>query len=254
MNLPLRFVWGVVSQDNGNYLEPESFGTIQFDKTFNMSHPESQSWLLSFCRDLKKQPFYLADFGIILPNCFIEPFNKWMEKPCEDDMEGVNHSPCCKSESFPYKSWVFDKCIVDSIGDLYATPSTLFIRGAAGPKFSKDQNPTIKAIVIEFSSNYTYSFSYEYMSNVIRKVEDWFDKIIKTAPPTMRGGWFVSELDFFDLQQTLSRGTFVAILMSMSLAFLVLFLATLNILTSIFAIVNISCSILVTMAALVILG
>lgn len=40
--LPLRFVWGVLPVDNGDYLEPNSKGTLQFDSSFDISSPESQ--------------------------------------------------------------------------------------------------------------------------------------------------------------------------------------------------------------------
>lgn len=40
--LPLRFVWGVLPVDNGNYFEPTSKGTLEFDSTFDMASPESQ--------------------------------------------------------------------------------------------------------------------------------------------------------------------------------------------------------------------
>lgn len=70
----------------------------------------------------------------------------------------------------------------------------------------------------------------------------------------MKNGWFISELEFYDLQRELSECTLVAIAMSMGLALTVLLLSTLNIVTSLYAILTISCSIFVTMAVLVLLG
>ncbi|KRT82474.1 Hedgehog receptor [Oryctes borbonicus] len=252
LKLPLRFVWGVTPQDNGNYLEPDALGTLKIDESFNMSAPESQSWLLKFCRNLKKQPFYQPEMGVLLPNCFIESFIDWMERRCKDEFEDIDRSPCCETSVFPYTSWIFNTCILEAIGDLYDT--IYFIPGAAGPKFSKDQVPTIKAVVVEYDSNYPFSLSYNYMYDFINQVETWFDEQLKTAPETMRGGWFVSSFEFYDLQRILSQGTIMAIGVSMLLAFIVLFLATLNIVTSLYAILNITCSIFVTMAILVLLG
>lgn len=40
--LPLRFVWGIHPVDNGNYFEPNSKGTLEFDTSFDMAAPESQ--------------------------------------------------------------------------------------------------------------------------------------------------------------------------------------------------------------------
>lgn len=42
---------------------------------------DSQAWLLGFCKELKKQPFYQANLGPpMLPNCFIENFIQTMER------------------------------------------------------------------------------------------------------------------------------------------------------------------------------
>ena len=81
--LPLRFVWGVLAEDNGNYLDPTAKGSLVVDPTFNMAAPESQQWLMRFCKDLRQQPFYQTTLGLLLHNCFIETFHSWMERRCE---------------------------------------------------------------------------------------------------------------------------------------------------------------------------
>lgn len=250
----LRFVWGIVPEDNGNYLDPLSRGTLKMDPTFDMSHPKSQTWLLQFCRRLRQQPFYQGTLGPLLPNCFIESFMSWMKRRCFDTYDDVDRMPCCEVDSFPYNSSIFNTCIVEAIADLYETPAEYFIPGVAGPKFSKDQSPTIKVIVIEYFSNYTYSMSYNHVHEFYTRVENWMKEELKTAPDTMKNGWFVSDLDFYDLQRELSEGTVMAIAMSMGLALVVLLVSTLNILTSLYAIITITFSILVTMAVLVLLG
>lgn len=79
--LPLRFVWGVQSVDQGDYLNPASRGSLELDHKFNVSLPESQEFLLNFCRDIRKQPFYQSSsFGGIMPNCFIEKFYEFMRR------------------------------------------------------------------------------------------------------------------------------------------------------------------------------
>lgn len=263
LKLPLRFVWGVLPIDNGNHLDPQSRGHLQFDPTFDVSGPESQVWLRQFCRRLRQQSFYQPTLGPLLPNCFIESFIASMQRRrCFDSIDNSDRTPCCESVEFPYNRSVFDRCIVDSIGDLYETPSEYFIPGVAGPKFSKtindhdgdDEYPTIKVIVVEYDSNYTYSMSYNYMREFFMKVENWMQEELKTAPAPMRNGWFISELEFYDLQRELSECTVNSIGMSMVLALIVLFLSTFNIITSLFAILTITCSIFVTMAVLVLLG
>lgn len=77
---------------------------------------------------------------------------------------------------------------------------------------------------------------------------------LETAPSGMRQGWFVSELRFYDLQHTIAGDTMSALLISMTMSLIVLFLVTLDVLVSFFAVLSVTCTIFVTMAVLVLLG
>ena len=77
---------------------------------------------------------------------------------------------------------------------------------------------------------------------------------LKSAPAGMKGGWFVSRFEFYELQRTLYEGTLWAIGVSMGLALVVLIFVTLNLLVSLYAIVAIIAAIVVTIASLVLLG
>lgn len=252
--LPLRFVWGVLPFDNGDYMNPYSKGSLVIDDTFDIADPQSQAWLLKFCRQLRTQPFYLSTLGPLLPNCFIETFFSWMQRRCIDVIDHIDRTPCCEIERFPYKRDIFETCIVQAMSGLYETPSEYFMPGVAGPKFSRDQFPMIQAVVVEYDSNYTYSMSYTYMEQFYRQVESWMQEQLKHAPPGMRNGWFISELEFYDLQRVLSESTSQAIAVAMAISFVTLLFVTLNILISVYAIITITCSIFSTMAILVLLG
>lgn len=80
--MPLTFVWGVLPVDDGNYLDPLSKGNLYYDDLFNASSPEAQQWLLNFCDTIKLTTFYYAQksFAIKTPNCFIENFEKFMNR------------------------------------------------------------------------------------------------------------------------------------------------------------------------------
>lgn len=77
---------------------------------------------------------------------------------------------------------------------------------------------------------------------------------LTNAPPGMKGGWFVSRLEFYELQRTLYEGTIWAMIVSMILALIVLAFVTLNFLVSLYAIIAIGAAIVVIVAALVLLG
>jgi protein dispatched 1 len=269
--LPLRFVWGILPVDQGNYFDPFSRGHLYLDNTFNVSSIETQIWLLNFCKDLKNQTFYSTTMSPLLPNCFIENFITWMGRRCMDNMANIDRTPCCEVSSFPFEPAIFDQCILESISSLYETPREFFIPGVAGPKFSRNFNQqsvvassdngtttillaTVKAIVIEYDSNQAYTMSYASMSDFFLSVESWFTNQLATAPDNMKMGWFVSDLDFYDLQRTLSTGTLMAIILAMCVALLVLLLVTLNILVSLYAIITVTFTITTTIAVLILLG
>uniref|UniRef100_A0A182PPZ7 SSD domain-containing protein n=1 Tax=Anopheles epiroticus TaxID=199890 RepID=A0A182PPZ7_9DIPT len=263
--IPLRFVWGVLPVDRGNFLDPEQRGKLYFDESFNMSAPESQQWLLQFCERIKNQSFYQMSQGVLLPNCFIANFVEWMRRRCNDSMGEIDRTPCCEISPFPFTPDIFDQCLPESISSLYETPRQFFIPGVAGPKFARSSfqhqsvaasvnDKIVKAVVIEFESTQIFTMSYHDIETFVRTVESWFAEQLRDAPPTMANAWFTSELEFFDLQDTLSTGTMVAIAMAMAVALLVLMLVTLNVLISLYAIVTVTLTILTTVAVLVLLG
>ncbi|XP_041788243.1 protein dispatched [Anopheles merus] len=268
--IPLRFVWGVQPVDRGDLLDPEQRGALYFDESFNMSAPESQQWLLQFCRRIKNQTFYSESKGLLVPNCFIENFIEWMRRRCNDTMGEIDRTPCCEVSPFPFTPDIFDQCLPESILSLYETPRQFFVPGVAGPKFArssflvageplerispKPNDTVVKAVVIEFESTQIFTMSYTEIDAFVRTVERWLAEQLRDAPPTMANAWFTSELEFFDLQDTLSTGTMVAIAMAMAVALLVLMLVTLNVLISLYAIVTVTLTILTTVAVLVLLG
>lgn len=70
----------------------------------------------------------------------------------------------------------------------------------------------------------------------------------------MRNGWFISDLQFYNLQLTLAEDTVLSIAVSMLVAFVVLLGVTLNIILSFLAIITVTLIITVTVAILVLLG
>ncbi|XP_034824885.1 protein dispatched [Maniola hyperantus] len=250
--MPLRWIWGVKAIDNGNHMDPFSKGELVFDKNFSVSNPKSQSWLLEFCSKIKSQPFYQQTLGPLLPNCFIESFKMYMSRRCIDSIDKINRTPCCESSRFPYTTEVFDFCIIKAMESLYQTPREIFMPGVAGPKFLRSAYPpAVSAIVIEFESVIPYSMSYRAMDDFFVQVENWTKKELKDAPPGLKCGWFLSDLQFYDLQGTLASGTVLALLLSAGLGFMVLIPSTYNFTVSVCSLLAIIFSSTVTIAVLV---
>ncbi|XP_011211443.2 protein dispatched [Bactrocera dorsalis] len=276
--LPMRFVWGIQPVDDGDYTDPFSHGNLYYDNNFNISTKAAQVWLLDFCKKIRKQPFYEITFGLLLPNCFIENFISLMDRMCIDGMDNTDRTPCCDVSKFPFEPHVFDICLPQSMSSLYATPREYYTPGVAGPRFLADRQsnpllqtpneisvsntsqhitlapPQVKALVLEFESNVAYTTAYTDVKKFVQSVELWLANELREAPPEMQGGWFTSELKFFDTQSTLSHDTLVAISVAMSASLLVLLLVTLNVLVSLYAVITVLLTIFTTVSILILLG
>uniref|UniRef100_A0A803W9L8 Protein dispatched homolog 1 n=1 Tax=Ficedula albicollis TaxID=59894 RepID=A0A803W9L8_FICAL len=182
-------------------------------------------------------------------SCFIETFKQWMEN---QDCDEPSLYPCCSHWSFPYKQEVFELCIKRAIMELERSTGYHLDSKTPGPRF--DLNDTIRAVVLEFQSTYLFTLAYEKMHQFYKEVDSWISSELSSAPEGLSNGWFVSNLEFYDLQDSLSDGTLIAMGLSVAVAFSVMLLTTWNIIISLYAIVSIAGTIFVTVGSLVLLG
>lgn len=202
----------------------------------------------------------------------------------QDCVEGSVY-PCCSQSTFPYKPEVFELCIKRAIMELDRSTNYHLDSKTPGPRF--DINDTIRAIVLEFQSTYLFTLAYEKMYQFYREVgptechtllnglqfsqgssvwflllmavilfqvDAWITEELCNAPAGLSQGWFISNLDFYDLQDSLSDGTLVAMALSVAVAFSVMLLTTWNVIISLYAILSIAGTIFVTVGSLVLLG
>ncbi|XP_041720847.1 protein dispatched homolog 1 [Coregonus clupeaformis] len=249
LHMPITIIWGVTPVDNGDPLNPKNKGKLMLDKTFNIASPASQLWILNFCQKLRNQSFVFQSEEQDFTSCFIETFKQWMENR---DCEEASVYPCCSQSTFPYKQDVFELCIKRAIMELDRSTSFHLDSKTPGPRF--DINDTIRAIVLEFKSTYLFTLAYEKMHQFYHEVDTWIQEELKNAPDGLSYGWFVSNLEFYDLQDSLSDGTLIAMALSVVVAFVVMLLTTWNIIISLYAILSIAGTIFVTVGSLVLLG
>ncbi|NXU48505.1 DISP1 protein, partial [Turnix velox] len=249
LHMPITVIWGVTPEDNGDPLNPKSKGKLQLDSTFNIASPASQLWILRFCQKLRNQTFYHQTEEQDFTSCFIETFKQWMEN---QDCDEPSLYPCCSHWSFPYKQEVFELCIKRAIMELERSTGYHLDSKTPGPRF--DLNDTIRAVVLEFQSTYLFTLAYEKMHQFYKEVDTWISSELSSAPEGLSNGWFVSNLEFYDLQDSLSDGTLIAMGLSVAVAFSVMLLTTWNIIISLYAILSIAGTIFVTVGSLVLLG
>ncbi|XP_010215582.1 PREDICTED: protein dispatched homolog 1 [Tinamus guttatus] len=249
LHMPITVIWGVIPEDNGDPLNPKSKGKLQLDNSFNIASPASQVWILRFCQKLRNQTFFYQTDEQDFTSCFIETFKQWMEN---QDCDEPSLYPCCSHWSFPYKQEVFELCIKRAIMELERSTGYHLDSKTPGPRF--DLNDTIRAVVLEFQSTYLFTLAYEKMHQFYTEVDSWISHELSSAPEGLSNGWFVSNLEFYDLQDSLSDGTLIAMGLSVAVAFSVMLLTTWNIIISLYAIVSIAGTIFVTVGSLVLLG
>ncbi|RUS87455.1 hypothetical protein EGW08_004771 [Elysia chlorotica] len=243
---PITVVWGVLASDTGDPLDPKSKGHLTFDPDFDMTTPDAQKWLLKFCRRLRETDFYHHVPGIRLTECFMENFvSGWMARPCREE-----NDECCNQTKFPYPTAVLTRCLADYIVVLKKSP-VYYNPRSPGPRF---YNGRITAFFVSFLSNHTFSFSYSDAEKFYKKVNGWVENEMQQAPDEIKRGWFVSDLDFYDLQSSLALGTPLALGVSLSVVAIVAFFTTLNVLVSVYALLAVGGAISTTLAALVLMG
>ncbi|XP_051500230.1 protein dispatched homolog 1-like [Myxocyprinus asiaticus] len=249
LHMPITIIWGVTPVDNGDPLNPKNKGKLTLDTTFNISNPASQMWILNFCQKLRNQSFVFQSEEQDFTSCFMETFKQWMEN---QDCDEAPVYPCCSQSTFPYKQDVFELCIKRAIMELDRSTIYHLDSKTPGPRF--DINDTIRAIVLEFQSTYHFTLAYEKMHQFYKEVDAWIEEELRDAPDGLSYGWFVSNLEFYDLQDSLSDGTLIAMALSVVVAFSVMLLTTWNIIISLYAIISIAGTIFVTVGSLVLLG
>ncbi|XP_071961976.1 protein dispatched homolog 1-like [Antedon mediterranea] len=255
-SIPVNIIFGVRAVDNGNHWDPDDAGHLVLDDSFDISSPDSQQWMYGFCQRLREQTFYKPTLGYHPESCFMEGFRDWMtENPCLTP-SGIDVSPCCNHTKFPYSRPVFEYCLKELVLYLYDDLLIYFDGTVGGPKFHKDDD-RISVVLVTFEAEFEYSVVYGKVNDFWNGINDWLDKELETAPKGLKNGWAIADeslLTFYDLQHHLAVGTPNSLMLSVSIATIVLLLTTRNLLITLYAMLSISGAIFLTIGILVFLG
>lgn len=248
----VTLIWGVRPTDNGNHLNPRSNGSLVLDPDFNMSRPEAQLWLRDLCGRVQNQSFYFAplreDGDAIVDNvCLVEQLIHWLSiRRCSESDDALRY--CCNDIHFPYPPDVFETCLSVMLAERYVEGH---LAPSGGLYFQPDGR--IAALVLTFQTTFRNSVNFSRTSVFYEETTAWFNREISGAPPGLEGGWFVSQLSLYDLQQSLSSETLAVAGFSVALTFALLLLTTWNIPLSTYGTVAVGGSVFVTMGLLVLL-
>ncbi|XP_053129391.1 protein dispatched homolog 2 [Hemicordylus capensis] len=247
LHMPVTLVWGILPVDNGDHFNPRSNGTLVMDAAFTAENPEAQRWLLGFCQKVKNQTFYYSDLEQKSTVCFMEAFHRWMDsRQCSKRDHSFNL--CCNHFSFPYGSEVFLHCIKMMIMEQNRERAET---RDLGLRF--DEKGNLVALVLQFQTVYHYSLNYSKAKHFYDEISLWIREEMSAAPMGLQNGWFTSKLELYNLQHSVDTETMVVLGLAISISFVVLLLTTWNVFLSMFSIMAITGTVLVTVGLLVLL-
>ena len=242
-SFPINFIWGVEAIDTGNQFDPLDSGSLKWDDNFDITTKNGQQWIANFIPRLKNQSFLAKHQKLSL----VEDFFTYMKTNCTKD-----NKMCCKNSQFPYNSTVFSECM-KQIQCLRIKEAQLTSQGITADAPLLDADGRLRAMTMKFDSNVAFTSSFDPADRFWTEVENWSFDEFNTAPSSTKG-WFISDLQFYDLQKSLSKGTLLSMSISLGIAFGVMLLITANIYISVFAILTITCALGVTVGTLVLIG
>ncbi|KAG7259449.1 hypothetical protein CRUP_000661 [Coryphaenoides rupestris] len=235
-HMPITIVWGRDPRGQRRPSRPKNKGRLVLDGAFDIASPASQPLGCStFCQKLRNQSFVFQSEEQDFTSCFMGTFQQvgptlgyvgcwdhwgvgcwdpWVMENRDCEETSVVY-PCCSQSSFPYRREIFELCI--------------------------------KRAIMELDRNTVYHLDSKTPGAPLRHQ--------RHHPRHRLGhGWFISNLEFYDLQDSLSGGTLVAMALSVGVAFSVMLLTTWNVIISLYAILSIAGTIFVTVGSLVLLG
>lgn len=95
----VRVIFGLVPGDTGNINDPTSKSKVILDENFDLTEPEVQMWMLSFCEDIKQQNFTTGR-----ADCTIKEFEDWLKRQYNPSTQSYGTSLPLPSAEF--QSWL----------------------------------------------------------------------------------------------------------------------------------------------------
>lgn len=251
---PIRVVFGVKPNDNGNYLDPHDRGTLVFDQNFDIADKNTQIWLTRFCHKLAHQHFISPRFGQDMSNCFMETFRVWIkERSCLDPIYPQrSRQPCCEASEFPFDRHTFNICMLEFV-NIMRQSTGVYANTNAGLRFMKNST-RVAALIIEYPSTF-YTNSYAKLESFFHDIDEWIGwHVNNTAPQGLKSGWFVSSnLELLALRTELEASTTTSVWLEVIFATLALMLSTRDMCLTLAGALTISTIIVVTLASLILL-
>ena len=265
--LRLVAAWGLEGKDTGNYLDPNSTSKFELDNSFDMSHPDAQKWLLKFCKGIKDISFVSKE-DTNHQDCILDLFNNFTMQSCDKlqsdlkakkpnlKLSDLGIMDCCGHSTYPIPGDKFHKCFYNFYAIYFDLLYKYNSQSVLGNVLWNLRSHQVVAFTYEFLSTQQDTANYAVMAPFYEKTQKYMKDQLKSAPDGLINGWLSPEmyLKLYDLQRALAFGTYAAIGVSMAASFIVMFVTSLNIIITCYAIFTIFLTISVCAGILVLLG
>lgn len=267
-----------------------SLSSLEFDtENFDFYDEKSQLWLLNFCKSLKKEPGLIQqttardtdanepdqdenneaedDFdNLNLDNlCLIDLFKIVFSRKCTNDANDFVNHLCC-DQTFPFDSNLLQQCLRNvTFLERYLLPYQTLLNERL---YFNRTNGLIISVEFQLTSVHKWTPNYRNMSAIYEHVERFFQKQqnfkfvdlnadikpLNSGKSLPKYGFFQSEFEFFDFQRTILNGTIHSFLISLLLLLILIFMATCNVLITLFTVLTLVMSLSTSFGVLVLLG
>ncbi len=259
-NLKIRahFVWGVFPKDNGGVFDSNAtvHASLIPDYTFNMTSIKAQQWILNFCHTALNQTFIDHAKPV---KCMFDFYLEVLEMACtQGSAYQAAVLPCCQIKSFPTEPWRLELClpVLDGLSQIVANKVHKMSTAISGqPLFSKSTNkPT--GFWMYIYTTLRASASHSQMNGVYKTFNTFSENMLSTAPQGLDNGFWGAypDLLLYDLQNAIETGVYYSISVSLVITMAMMFLTSLNVLITLYAIITIVLVIITTVGSLVLCG
>ena len=267
-DLYLIFLFGFKATDPGDTFNPDDkTKALSRDGDFNFENPKTQDWLRKFCGSIKDASFTSHD--VDSPSCLVTNDDvyrhvvgftcSYVNRLASDNMTNEFKNTCC---SVNVDTTVLQRCAewsrqqglpTDYIGNKFRYNT---IGSPVYHNKYESNDSSVVGYCFNVRTNLSFSLSYEKMRASYGVVSSFMKTQLKSAPVGLRSGFVSgrSAFRFYDLQQSIVRGTFISVCLSIGVSFIVLLLNVGNVLITIYVILTIMLAIACTVSSIVLLG
>ena len=251
--IPIVFTWGVKCKDNRNAMDPDDQGSqdLEYDDKFDFFSEKSQIAMKKFINNARRYK-YFDQTNMKLPSVWDFIISEQKQMCTSNYSISVIGKECCENIlKFPVPKKL-DHCIKKFLATPYYSSAPVLNY----PLFN-DQGQA-KVLIFQADTTFPFSLSYEEMHEHYQSLQQFYKEQMKYMPTEMNSmcfsGGHVYTYQFYDLQLAIGTGTMWSIGFSLAIASVILFLSSLNLILTLYAIFTITLAISATVATIVLMG